>query len=132
MHELFDLNTIDWVKVQEYTFTNKMKEACELFNSGKYNGKEISEILKLSNTTVTKYLRRGANLNLCDYKGKNNTIKSVSKKVKCVEYNLIFNSLSECARELSKIINIKLNKSNISRVCSGHKKTYNNLHFEFV
>jgi len=132
LNELFDLSIIDWTKVYKYIFTNKMKESCDLFNSGRYNAKEIGKILKLSSTTITKYLKNGTKLNLCNYNGKDSTIKSTSKKVKCIEYNLIFNSLSECAREVSKLVNIKLSKIGISRVCLGYQKTHNNLHFEFI
>lgn len=46
-----------------------------------------------------------------------------TKKVKCLETNEVFNSLTECANYFN------LSVSNISAVCKGKRKTTGNKHF---
>lgn len=49
-----------------------------------------------------------------------------SKPVRCKDFNVVFRSLSEAARELN------LNPGGISKVCNGKKESFCGLHFEFV
>lgn len=56
----------------------------------------------------------------------NNTKKAKNKQVLCVELNKTFNSLSDAARELS------IDKSNLSKACSGKQKTCGGYHWRYV
>lgn len=131
LNKLFNLSKIDWNNVFQYTLTNKMKEACDLWNDN-YNVLEISNKLKLSDSTIRRYLNNGNKLNLCCYNGIENIGLSNARAVKCIEYNLVFNTITECASKLSKMLNLNFNTSNISQVCKGNRKTHNKLHFEFT
>ena len=44
-----------------------IKQACDLWNKNIYNTKEISKIIKVSNSTVRNYLRKGNDIHLCNY-----------------------------------------------------------------
>lgn len=55
-----------------------------------------------------------------------NTRKAQSLKVRCVEKNQIFDSITIAAKEMG------LQKSGISRVCLGKQKTCGGYHFSFV
>lgn len=131
LNRIFDLSIIDWKLVSKAIITNKMKEACDLWNNG-YKIKEISDIYKIGESTIRRYLKNGTALNMCLYDGQKELSESVSRKVKCIEYNLDFNSITECAEELSNMLNIKFNIGNISQVCKGNRKTHNKLHFEYL
>jgi len=131
LNKLFDLSKIDWNNVFQYTLTNQMKEACDLWNDGK-NVKEISNVFKISTGAIRRYLNDGNKLNLCHYNGSENSKNSNIRNVICIEYNLMFNSITECVEQLSKMLNLKFNICNISEVCKGNRKTHNKLHFEFA
>lgn len=55
-----------------------------------------------------------------------NTKKAKNKKVFCKELNKIFDSLSNAAKELG------IDKSNLSKACSGKQKTCGGYHWEYV
>ena len=61
--------------------------------------------------------------------------KAVSKKVKCIELNLIFDSLS-AAEEWSKSSNNPNGKiaahQHISKVCKGQRKTCGGYHWKYI
>ena len=48
------------------------------------------------------------------------------KKVKCIETGIIYNSITECAKEM------KLNPSHITACCKGKRKTTGNKHFKYI
>ena len=70
-----------------------------------------------------------SNLEWCTREYNNNygtrTEKS-SVKVRCVELNMIFNSISEAGRY------VKTNSSHISACCRGKRKTTGGYHWEYV
>jgi predicted transcriptional regulator len=131
LNKLFDLNSVIWDDVLQHTLTNRMKEACDLHNEGMCV-REIAKVLKITNCTIVRYLNNGRILNLCGYDGKIDKVRNLEKKVKCVEYNLIFKSVSKCALELSELLDVQLNVSGIALVCRGKRKSYHKMHFEYV
>lgn len=64
--ELFDISSLDWNRCHENSCRSLIKEACDLWNSGK-NVEEIRKLLKRDKLTVRKYLKMGAKINLCIY-----------------------------------------------------------------
>ena len=138
--ELFDLSNIDWLKCHEFACNSFVKIACEYWNNGINNTKEIGLLMKLHYGTVRDYLKKGCKLNWCNYNAKEEMIKKGiktgkknSKKVKCVETGIIFNSIAEAVKE---IINAKV--SQISQCCkkqrnvSGKLEDGTLLHWEYV
>ena len=65
--ELFNLNKIDWLECHKYACSSLVKKACELWADGIHSTKEIGEMMKLSSTTIIKYLKQGTKLNWCNY-----------------------------------------------------------------
>lgn len=53
-------------------------------------------------------------------------LRNNTKKVKCIETGIIYNSIKECAEDLN------LNASKISDVCHGRRKTTGKKHFCFI
>lgn len=131
LNKIFDLNLVNWDYAFQYTLTNKMKEACDLWNSGT-SVKEIAKIFKMHQGSITTYLNNGTKLILCNYNGKEEVIRGSAKRVRCIEYNLTFTSVTECVSELSKILNHKCTIAGVASVCTGKRKSYYKLHFEYI
>lgn len=68
LNELFDFNYIDWLQCEEFALSNRVKEACDLWNSGIKTTKEIAKIMKLAQGTINRYLQQGYELKWCDYR----------------------------------------------------------------
>lgn len=137
---IFDLRNIDWLECNKYALSTKVREVCDLWNSGINNVSELYKFVKLSKVTIVTYLKRGVKLGWCNYDGQKelakrsimNNKRNLSKKVKCIENGKIFESTSECARVSEKVFGVKLFQPNISAVCRKVLKSYKGLHFEYV
>ena len=96
------------------------KEKLRQANLGKKHTEET--LLKMS------YKHKKENLNIETYKkmclANKKISKKRSKKVICIEKNIIYESINEAQRQL--------NAKNIYKVLSGERKTANGYHFKFV
>ena len=134
----FDLNIIDWSKCEQLALSNFVKQACEYWDNGIYSIKEICKTMKMSKTTITRYLKKGSKI-WCNYDAKESHIKGSSKGGKalgkpviCIETGHIFKSLADTSRESEKEFGVKLEKSCISQVCLGKKKQYKGFTFKYI
>jgi len=66
----FKEEDIDWLKCHECGLSSLVKEACDLWNKGMDNVLLISNKLKLSRSTITRYLKQGTILGWCNYDAK--------------------------------------------------------------
>ena len=66
LNEYFDLSNIDWKLAWEESQNSLCIKAWELWNNG-FSISKISNILKLSDSTIRKYLKIGASIGACDY-----------------------------------------------------------------
>jgi hypothetical protein len=112
----FKEDDIDWSECNKSSLKNLVKIACDLWNNGMRNIKEISKELKVHPGTIQKYLKKSAELDLCDYNPKEE-MKRVGFEsripVICLTTNEIFNSIKE-AKEKYNV--------NISFCCQGKLK----------
>jgi hypothetical protein len=139
----FQEEDIDWLKCHEYACSSLVKVVCDLWNSGIKNINEITKSTKLSRDTIRKYLKQGSILNWCDYNAEKEriknlknmqikSIKSISKRVLCIETGVTYNSISEAKRNVIK------GSSHIADCCEGRQKTCGKLedgtklHWEYV
>lgn len=149
LNKLFDLSSIDWNKCEEFTLSNLCKLACDYKkNNPNLTTVEIVKIMKLSKSSIWRYLKKGNELGWCKYDAKEELRKSGIKsgnklgkeKSKMVEiFNEdrvslgVFKSINELDRKSEELFNVKLNKSNISAVCTGKQKSnYKGYIFSFV
>jgi len=125
----YDLSNINWLKCHEFACSSLVKIACDYWNSGIRNTKEISNILKLGKNAICKYLKQGVELGWCDYNPKNALIENgkisgmyngmtVIQLSLNGEYIQEFISSAEAERQL-KIYNI-------SNCCRNKQKTAGN------
>ncbi|OSA92843.1 UNVERIFIED_ORG: hypothetical protein B2H93_13540 [Clostridium botulinum] len=132
LNNIFNLNIINWLKCNEFALSNRVKEACDLWNKEVYSIKEISSIMHINSTTTRTYLKNGTENNWCNYNGEkeqNKNIKKMasktSKPIKCLTDNKSFKSIVEA----SKYYN--MGASTISMVCLGKRKTAKGMGFEY-
>lgn len=138
---LFDLSEIDWIEVEKFALSNRVKEACGLWNSGIKSTKDISKIMKLSDNTIRTYLKKGNNM-WCHYDAKEESrkgvalanersIKTNSKQVMCLDNLLVFDSAHDCARQCFEVFGIQMNNSGISRACLLNRP-YKGFTFKYI
>lgn len=66
----FKESDIDWFRCHEYSCKSLVKVACDLWNNRIRSISNISKELKLSKSTILRYLKQGFILNWCDYNPK--------------------------------------------------------------
>ncbi|NMM62224.1 hypothetical protein HBE96_05895 [Clostridium sp. P21] len=141
--DIFDLSTIDWLKVEEFTCTNLVKVACDYKkNNPNMTTNDIGKIMNLSYTTISKYLKRGNSLSWCNYDVQEEITKTSikngkanGKKVEIFKDNKslgIFESSRELERQSLELFGVKLYQSNISIVCLGKRKQYKGYTFKKI
>lgn len=126
--ELFDLSKIDWLKCHEFALSSRVKEACELWNSGINNTEEIRLTMKVCRSTVIRWLNKGSKINWCKYS--DNKGSGSAKKIKILEIDNMFESVNECFRYL-KSLGLKLTITKIRESAKSHIE-YKGYHFEYI
>lgn len=116
----FKQKDIDWEQCNKDALSSFVKVACDLWEDGIRNTLKISHLMNMSRPTITKYLKQGANLNLCDY-----NVNYCNKKVYCIELDIFFNSITEAVSELG------IDKSHVSDCCKGVRKTTGGYHWMY-
>ena len=109
LNRMFDINNVDWTKCEEFASKSILYDIVDLWNNESKNIQHISKKLKISDTTVYRYLDKGNNLQLCNFdwkeyaqnaktyarKGK---IPNNAKQVKSVETGKVYKSIAEAKR----------------------------------
>ena len=149
--ELFDLSIIDWLECEESALNNRVKETCDLWNSGIHSTKEIAEIMKLNRSTVLSYLKKGSEYKWCsfnlkelkykkskDIATKNQKAKNVvamGKQIEMFKDGIslgVYSSCAELGRKGEGLFGIKLMQDGISFVCRGERKQYKGFTFKYI
>lgn len=92
LSKLFNLSIIDWNECHKYSVNSLVKEACLLWNEYK-NMRQISRELCISYDAVQDYIKKGADIGLCDYQ-----THFTYKKIICLETKEVFESKGSAAR----------------------------------
>lgn len=121
LSQYYDLSVIDWRKCELDSMKSVAIIINDLWNSGK-SVKEIVKELKLSNSTVTKYLTQFHELgmNSYDYVKERNSLDC--RKVVCLNTKEIFNSIKNASKQY------KVYNTSISDCCMKKRNsagTYN-------
>jgi len=143
LNDLFDLSGIDWYKLESFALSNLVKKACK-FKKDDINltTKDIGDMMNLSDSTICRYLKRGAKIGWCDYsvqtesfKGSSKSGKLNGKPVEIFKDNIslgIFNSTIEIERQSEKLFGVKLTHGHISSVCNGKRNHHKGFLFHYV
>jgi hypothetical protein len=130
LNDLFDLSQIDWIKCHKFACGSLIKETCDLWNKGYCVG-EIEEIKDMNRSTIRRYLRKGAEMNLCNYnseEGKRRGFRWKEKKKKqlkpIVQLSLNGEFIREWKGGIEASKSVKgIRRGHISSVCTGKRKS---------
>jgi len=139
LNTIFDLNKINWLECHKLSLNSLVKIACELWNTLEYSVKDIGILLKLNSSTIVRYLKKGTQIYWCKYNSNDEKIKNVknnailnSKKIRCIETDIVYNSMNEASKYINR------SPKTISACCRGKNKTCGmsddgtKLHWEYV
>lgn len=130
-----DLSIIDWNKVEEFALSNRVKEACDLWNSGA-SMKDISITMGIGASTSWRYLNKGSKIGWCDYCGKEEMKKGTNKipvEIFKNEISLgIFESIKDLSTSAIGLFGVSLDGSTISKVCKGKIKLYKGYSIRYI
>lgn len=131
LSDIFDLSNIDWILCETNSRISLLEQICNFYNnSDNKKLKYIAEQLDLAEITVRKYLKKGYILGMCDYISKPYKLGVVAYNIKDNK-TFMFESVSECERELSDLYHIKINSKGIIRVCRNQYDSYKGFVFKF-
>lgn len=136
---VFKEEDIDWLECEKFALSNLVKEACDLWMTRKFkNTKELADEMKLSTTTIVRYLKLGNTHNWCDYTPEMHCKKYISKYVKDIEIikeGVVLGTF-KTPSDISKIsiteYGVFLNSSKIALVCRGENKSHKGFTFRYV
>ena len=133
---IFNMDTIDWLKCEEFALNNLVKDVCEYKrNNPKLTPIEIGELMNLNYNTVWDYLKKGTKLGWCNYNPKERNKQSCDKKVKIFQDDILlgeFRSIAELARQSENLFGMKLTASKISLVCNNQRPHHKGYTFKFI
>jgi len=141
LSKIYNLDNIDWIKCEKNALTNKVKKACDLWNSGLKSTTKIAKQMKVGSGTIIRYLNKGVKLNWCDYNKEwfyeetiKRTIKMRSKKVEIFKDDTSLGKFCSIAELVNyfNIQKIKLSPSKISVVCNNIRKQHKGYIFKFI
>lgn len=129
LNVVFDLSDIDWELCEQKAQKNVLKEACKLYMTRMYNCINIGEILHINQSTVRRYLIKGAKYGWCDY----SPIKEKAVVVIDDSGQIIhsFHSMSECCREMRHIYKLPFFFAYIRKALESHEP-YHGFNFRFA
>lgn len=125
LNNIFDFNTVDFIKSSQFATSNLVKTACELWNNGE-TIQSISDVMYLDKHTIIRYLKQGNDNGWCLYnvgdgvKRRPNLATNLKQKTKPVlsaEENenkkirkRIYNSWSNMKNKCCNVKNKKYNR----------------------
>lgn len=133
INKILNLSNVNWTKVQSQIETPNVIKACWLFNNNTRYMKEIAKILDVHPTTVSRYLKRGNDIGLCNYSSskryRNDYGIKAMRKVKRYELKTRKENIYDSISEASKKSNV--HRSSISRCCNGKVKSVKGYIFSY-
>lgn len=117
----FKEEDIDWLKCHEFALSSRVKEACDLYKTNTKKVLEIANTLKLSITTIKRYLKIGEGMGWCVLKlRKNRNIyreKNKKTQVICINTLKFFDSITQAS------LFYKANLTKIGQCCKDITKS---------
>lgn len=126
---------IDWDSLNEMLRRHsKFKEVVDLWNSGETAISVIAEHTGLCRGTCRKYLKRAEKMGWCDYNAEESSRKVLKPSIKilCLETGKQYESICECARDMTNITGEKFYDTAIGAVVRGDMSHYKGFHFQKI
>ena len=140
--KIINLNNIDWEECERFALSNRVIEICDYWNNDKKDWEttaDLEKIFKIDKITIRSYLKKGTELGWCNYNGKEEQKRNGGRNKKAVAmYDLDGNFIMEESSALKlkerclKELNIDLDTSTISKVCSDKRKVHKGYIFKYI
>ena len=137
LNNIFDLDKVDWIKCEEFARKNIINKICSEYERG-MSIMDLSKLNNINRNTISKYLKIGNAMGICDYDPKEEVRRSGKIRCKSVEIFKngnslgVFNSINELAEQSEKLFGVKLNPNSIRHVCDGSRRSNKGFTFKYV
>lgn len=121
----FQEENIDWNSAAIFAHTSYVQIVSELFNQG-YHVPDIAKITGRGRTSIRRWLSVATQLELCDYQPQKETLLAHTRKIICVELNLMFSSIIEAAKYMNTT------STNIGSCLRGATHTACGYHWQYI
>ena len=144
LNNIFDLSNINWIYCNKRALHSVVYDICDFYNhSENKNTEYIGKIFHMSRSTISKYLKQGHVIGICDYTTelaeRQRIKKSMSihqRKIKVFDKNNMYignyDSIKNCSEQLQEMYGIFFDTSSISKACRGKYKSYKGFVFQYV
>lgn len=143
LNSLFDLNKIDWNKVEEFALSNLVKVASQYKrNNPNLTCNDIAKIMNIHDKTVRRWLVQGTEIGWCYYNAEKEVKKKniivftkLRKMVEVFKDNIsqgVFESTIEIERKSLELFGFLIRRARISEICLGKRKSYKGYTFKYI
>ena len=119
LKDIVDLSKIDFDLSNKNSVNSLIVKAGELWNQGLTAG-QIRKELKIGEGTVTSYLKTASKIGVCDYSVEKSKARSKYRKVYCVTFDTVYDTITEGANEC------KTSRDSVKRCCEDNNKSVKN------
>ena len=119
LKDIIDLSKIDFDLSNKHSTNSLIVKAGELWNQGLTAG-QIRKELKIGEGTVTSYLKTASEIGVCDYSVEKSKARSKYRKVYCVTFDTVYDTITEGANEC------KTSRDSVKRCCEDNNKSVKN------
>lgn len=121
----FTSDDIDWDECEKFAASSLFYECCNMWKSGN-TIKEIYQQLRLSESTVCKYLRKGDELGVIEYNSR------IRKPVLSLDNNCVFAAASVCEKMSDEMFGRHVRTGVIHQVANGTINHIYGLRFAYL
>ena len=135
LYDILPLNTVDWEQCLVGAQTNVFLQVCEMYDNGE-SVSDISDCVKLSTTTIHKYLKQGYTIGVC--KLYNTVDGRRRRKMKYIAQTngdivvRVFRNANELEELSNLLYGVHFQRHNIWAVCRGVMGSYCGLTFRYI
>ena len=125
------IDNINFENIRRFAEDKIVYEVCKMFNDGVKKIHLIAEHFKIHPVTVSRYLKRGATIGLCEYSSKvrYNDYKDYNNK-KIFQFDSQGNFISDFKSIKDASICLGIHRSSISRCLNGHINSVKGYNFK--
>lgn len=121
----FKEQDIDWNAAAIFAHTSYVKIVAELFNKG-CHVIDITKTTGRGKTSIRRWLTVATELGLCNYQPQQESLLSHTRKIVCVELNIVFSSITEAAKYMDTT------PPNIGSCLRGLTQTACGYHWQYI
>ena len=143
LNTILDFSIVNWDKVEKFAMSSLLVEACKLKKeNSSYTTKDIGNMLSVSQSTISRWLKIGNKLNLCEYIPEVESSKNGRKvnydfnkpvEVYDINYNFLFDepSIKVMSENSKNKLGKYISRESISKCCHEYIPSCKGFIFKF-